>query len=372
MNKFTEIKNNAFESRAFKWLEKNERRVATFFLLTGFVVDSLTLQRVDSLFENLWTIGLLLGASICMVLIHYVEKHDGDEKDPREVRFWLVNLLQFFFGGLLSVFLVFYFRSGDLFVSWPFLLILIVAVLANEVLKNHYVRLTFQISLFFLILFCSAIFLVPVFTHQIGVHMFLFSGVLSLAIVSVFIFIIYKVNPDDFIQSKKILLYSIGGIFVGMNILYFSNLIPPLPLSIKDSGLYYNITKNNSGQYIGEYEKSDLNSYYILYDDFFVHQNSVVYAYSAVFSPTSLNTTVSHTWQHYDDTSNDWVDYSRVQLPLVGGRGGGFRTYSMKTGLTPGKWRVNVENIRGQVIGRIRFNVILTSSPIVTRTKVLE
>jgi len=157
-----------------------------------------------------------------------------------------------------------------------------------------------------------------------------------------------------------------------MNGLYFYNLIPPIPLSLKDSGVYYEISKDANSQYVGRYEKTDWKSYFIMYDDFRINPGASVYAYSAVFSPTDLNTTIRHVWQYHNEYLGKWVDYSRVELPLFGGRGGGFRTYSVKTGLIAGQWRVNVENIRGQVIGRIRFNIVPTEGYISTQTKVLE
>ncbi len=360
------------ENRLSRWYKKYERRVSTAFLLGGFVIDSITLQRVDSLFENLWTIGLLLGAAISMILIHYIETNPGDEFNPYKLRFWLVNALQFFFGGLLSVFLVFYFRSGDFFVSWPFFLILVVACLANEILKNHYVRLTFQSSLLFLAIFCCSIFLLPVFLHKIGTGIFILSGVVSLMIMWFFVSIIARVNPKDYAKSKRMLFGSVGGIFLVMNILYAQNLIPPIPLSLKDSGVYYSIQKNTQGSYVAEYEDKGWRSYFKFYDEFKMSPGTSVYAYSAVFAPTALNTTIVHNWQHYDDELGKWIDYSTVELPVVGGRSGGFRTYSVKTSLSPGKWRVNVENLRGQVIGRLRFDILEMGQTPLLASKVLE
>lgn len=372
MAKYNKIQKIVSTSPIMKWFERNERRVSTFFLLTGFVVDSFTLKRVDSLFENLWTVGLILGASVCMVLMHHLERHTGDENDPTKLRFWLVNMLQFFFGGLLSVFLIFYFRSSDFFVSWPFFLILAVAIIANERLKGHYVRLTFQMSLLFLVTFCSAIFLIPVLTHKIGVETFVLAGLLSIIFIWILIKIIARMNPKDYARSKNMLIVSVGGIFIIMNFLYFNNWMPPIPLSLKDSGVYYDIQKQGNGQYIGRYEKTDWKAYFVLYDNFRINSGESVYVYSAVFSPTDLNTTVKHVWQYYDPGSKDWVNFSTIELPLVGGRSGGFRTYSVNSNLMLGKWRVNVENIRGQVVGRIRFNVVQTTSFIPTETKILE
>jgi hypothetical protein len=38
---------------------------------------------------------------------------------------------------------------------------------------------------------------------------------------------------------------------------------------------------------------------------------------------------------------------SRVELPVRNGRGGGYRTYFVKTGINPCAWRVNVETPSG-------------------------
>jgi len=51
--------------------------------------------------------------------------------------------------------MVFYFRSGTLWVSWPFYLLLASAFIANEKLKSRYARLEFQLSLLFFLCFAS-------------------------------------------------------------------------------------------------------------------------------------------------------------------------------------------------------------------------
>jgi hypothetical protein len=86
--------------------------------------------------------------------------------------------------------------------------------------------------------------------------------------------------------------------------------------------------------------------------------NSSIYAYSAVFSPTNLNITIIHEWQYYDEAQKKWVTDLTVALPVVGGRGGGFRTYSEHSNLIGGHWRVNIKTKQGQIIGRLLFNIL--------------
>ena len=344
------------------WYGKYERPISSLSLIFGFVFDAFTLHRVDTPWENIWILGHLIIVGTFIVLIHTHESTAGDEKNPSKAHFWFVNILQFFFGGILSTYLVFYFRSADIFSTWPFILLLALAFLANESLKRHYIRFSFQISLFFLSIYSFAIFLVPVLTHQIGAKIFLFSGLISLVFIAIFtIFLLYiikdKFNKDEK-ESKKMIVLLILGIFGLVNFLYFTNLIPPIPLSLKDSGIYHFIQKNSDGNYDVTYEDYGWRGYFNLYPDFKETPGSAVYAYSAIFSPKYLNLTIVHEWQYYDSTQNKWVSGSVVNLPLIGGRDGGFRTYSMRYNLPAGKWRVLVKTQDGQTIGSIRFNIV--------------
>ncbi len=106
------------------------------------------------------------------------------------------------------------------------------------------------------------------------------------------------------------------------------------------------------------YEDVGWRSFLNLYDDFHEVKGGSVYAYSAVFSPSNLDITVVHEWQHYNEETKKWETTGTIDLDLVGGREGGFRTYSVNNDLEPGRWRVNVETTGGEVIGRLRFNVV--------------
>jgi len=348
-----------------------ERPISSMSLVGGFVFDAVTLRRIDMFWENLWVIGHIIIVATFIVLVNSKKHRPGDEADPTKANFWYVNILQFFFGGLLSTYLVFYFRSADLMTSWPFILILVLAFWANESLKRHYARLSFQISLFFLSLYSFAIFLLPVVLHSIGSKIFLLSGLLSLILISLLIYIIKVWSGEKFRQSKKIIIFSISAICVLMNVLYFTNIIPPIPLSIKDDGVFHSIQRDGAGNYVASWEDHGLWGYLTLYKDIHVSQYAPVYVYSAVFSPTSLNTEIIHRWQYLNSSTDKWVDKELVSLPLIGGREGGYRTYSMKSSLSPGRWRVSVETTRGQVLGRIRFNVINTSTGVVLSDKTL-
>jgi hypothetical protein len=340
------------------WYGRYERPISSLSLIGGFVFNALTLKRVDMLWENIWIFGHIILVGIFIVLVHVKENENRDEANPNKAHFWFVNILQYFFGGTLSTFLVFYFRSTDIWATWPFLLILVLAFIANESFKRNYVRFSFQISLFFLAVYSFAIFLVPIILHKIGDKIFIISGLASLIFVLIFVWILLYFAKSKSAKNKKSIFISIFSIFALINVLYFANLIPPIPLSLKDAEVYHSIEKNADGDYNVTYEDYGWRGYFKLYQDYKKVEGSPTYFYSAIFSPRGLNTTIIHEWQYRDEISKKWVTDRIIDLDVIGGRDGGFRTYSMRSNLNPGKWRVIVKTEHGQTIGRLRFNVL--------------
>lgn len=320
------------------------------------------------MWENLFIALHLVIAAIFIILVNRQENEGADASNPAKLHFWYVNILQFTFGGLLSAYLVLYFRSGSLAASWPFFLILAVAFYANERLKKHYERITFQVSLFFLSIFSFSIFILPVIFHSIGRDIFLLSGLVSLIALWAFVKLLEFFSFEKFYKSRRLLILIISGMFVGINVLYFTNLIPPIPLSLKEGAIYHSIIKDAHGLYIVTGEREEPLRYFITYDTVRIREGEPLYAYSAVFSPARLNTDIVHVWQ-YKKSDGEWVTRSRIHLFLVGGRENGFRTYSMSSSLHEGKWRVNVENPQGQTLGTIRFEVVRGETDLVTFVK---
>jgi len=317
--------------------------------------DALTLRRVDLFWENLWVIAHVVAVGTCIVLIHAIEREEGAETNPSKLHFWLTNIQQFFYGGIWSTFLVFYFRSSDIAASWPFLLILALSFWANESFKRHFVRLGFQVSLFYLAIFSFAIYIVPVLFHRIDRTMFLLAGLFSLAFIVLFLLLLWAVSRNNFNKSRRLVIILVAGVFALVNILYFTNTIPPLPLAIKEKGIYALVKRNSSGNYDLQQLAEGNNHWYTAYPLYNIEKNQPVFVYSAIFSPPDFSMKVQHQWQWYDADTKKWVTKSVIDLNVVGGREGGFRTFSEKFSVVSGKWRVNMLAPSGQVIGRVRF-----------------
>jgi hypothetical protein len=275
---------------------------------------------------------------------------------------FLLLFIQFAFGGLFSGFSIFYFRSGSLISSWPFIVILVALLVGNDMLRKQYERLTLQVSLLFVALFFFTIFAVPVVLGRMGPIIFGLSGIIALVLVASFVYFLGRLVPERVESSKRSLIFSLASIFLVVNALYFTNLIPPIPLSLKDTGVYHSIQRVGR-TYIAKEEQHTFLSGLQVFEDIHMRRGGSLSVYSAVFAPTDISITVVHNWRRFDPNISRWVSVSRIPYTVIGGADQGYRGYTTKSNLEEGKWTVNIETDRGQVIGRATFEVVYSDQP---------
>jgi len=355
-----------------KFYEKYERHISSVALVGGFIFDSLTLRRIDMLFDNLTFIVYLVISGGGIALLNYFQEHPPKKDFSKKVEEFLPVFIQFAFGGLFSGFFIFYSRSSNLASSWPFILFLLFLLIGNEFFKGYYKRLTFQVSIYFVAIFSFSIFFVPVILKSMNAFIFILSGFFSLFIIDLFSRGLFRVVPKRYRESRITLRNSILSIYVIINILYFTNLIPPIPLSLKNVGVYYAVERvGEDYKVIGEkktwQEKIPVISTNIVH----IKEGEPLYLFSSVFAPTDLDVKVIHDWQYYDESSSRWVSTTRIAFPIIGGRGDGYRGFSKKENIFDGRWRVDVKTERDQIIGRINFTVITSFADVRLEEKVL-
>lgn len=354
---FSKIK-NLFSPNAWKEkYERYERHISSIALVSGFILDSITLNRIDRLFENAILFFYLIVAGLGIILINLSEQGRWGGRFSRFHTFFLI-LIQFSFGALFSAFTIFYFRSSSLAVSWPFILFLAGLLIANELLKTRYQKLIFQITIFFVTIFSLTIFYVPIITKTLGVWTFIISGIVSLVLITLFIYLLYRFVPERVVGSKKALATSIGVIFLIINLLYFTNIIPPIPLSLKEAEVFHLVEKNPAGGYKVEREVRPWYEFLFPFERVTLVPNKPLYVLSSVFAPTNLNTDIVHEWQYFDEKTKRWATAGEVRFAIEGGADGGYRGFSQKSNLFSGYWRVDIETPRGQMIGRLKFKII--------------
>ncbi len=345
--------------RTKSFLEQNERKLSLFAFVFGFILDSFTLTRVDRLLDNLILVAYLAVAFASIILInaHGPGRRLQGALSRRGAHLARL-LLPFAFGGLFSGFVIFYSRSGEVFSSAPFLLLLLTLFLGNELFRRHYERFIFQMSVFFVTLFSYTVLVVPILLGKMGSLVFILSGLVSLVLFSLALRAITFVAKDEAEKSKHSLWAIVMIIVVTFNVLYFNNMIPPIPLSLKEIGIYHGISRTRAGEYQLTFENPPWYAFGKRTSAVFhAEGGEPAYAFSSVFAPARLDTTVVHRWSYFEEKGKQWVSVSVVGFPISGGRNEGYRGYSVKESIFAGKWRVDVETLRGQIIGRFNFTV---------------
>lgn len=352
------------------FFKQYERYLSGGAFIAGFIGDSLILPRID-----FWGVYALLGVYLFFVMTAIALTLALEVAHPIKKYFTTIApalplVTQFFFGSLMSAIFVYYSRSATIVESWPFMMLLIIIFAGNEIFQSKLKRLEFQVSLLFFVIYMGMVFAVPVFFGAIGPYMFLLSGVVALIVAVLYILLLRIFSPKTIARAKWFFMLSIGGILVLMNVLYFTHLIPPIPLSLRVAGIYHSIERKNA-TYVAMEESVSVTRR-LMYSYPVVHiTREPLYFFSAVFAPTTLKTRIVHVWQYYDEDTKTWETKLRSAFAIVGGRDGGYRGYTIKNNVIPGHWRVRVETERGELLGSTTFVVLLATSPVLLTEKKL-
>lgn len=339
-----------------EFIKKHERLISAGALLIGFSWDTFTISRIDYLFEI-----LVLGVHTSLIIIWILSINIIEGK---KLKGWFFGnlrnvapiLMQVSFGALFSALTVFYIKSASITTTLVFVLILIGLLIGNEFFRNKYQKFIFQFSVLFVALASFFALYIPVLVGAVGAWVFVLSSVVAMAAIFILVEFLKLFVPERVNQSRNGLRISIGSIVVMLQLLYFSNIIPPVPLALKDKGVYHDVYR--TGQvYRGTEEKEGLLEQILPGTTVHYAEGESIAVYSAVFAPTGIATEIAHSWEYYDVETNTWLPQGKIRFPISGGRGDGFRGFSEKSNLFEGRWRVQVVTKRDQVLGRVVFNV---------------
>jgi hypothetical protein len=339
------------------------RHISSIAFFTGFIVDALTLKRIDLLYENTVFISYLTIAFVGILLVHGVETRRFTPRLLVRAKAWLPALVQFPLGGLMSGFVIFYTKSASLFTSWPFIALLFALLVGNEFLRKRYERLIFQIGIFFFALFSYLVLVTPILVGTIGKGTFLLAGVSAFSLMMLLLQIVKYLFDELYARSKKGIWMTVWGVFIGFNVLYFTNAIPPAPLALKEIGIYHSVLRTE-GMYEVRYEKPHAYEFWRTTSALYHRtQNEAAYCFTSIFAPTDLRAKVFHSWQR-KNSDGTWVRESRIPYTIRGGREAGYRGYTIIPNLPEGDWRCVVETEDRRVIGETRFTVkAVTETP---------
>ncbi len=370
MSQLTQKINEKLES------SKTARRIRRHWLsiafISGFTTDILLLDKVDDLLDNLILLFYVV-LSVVSILTLYAGLAEKlfNERISYLAGTYSPLAIQYSFGGLLSGMLIFYGRSGDLIASWPFLVVLSAVILGNEVIRDRKKRLVFNLGCFFTGFLPYLVLVVSVFSGYMGVWVFVGSGLAALLFMYALVRVLALIIPRFLAMQMRVLVFTIGSIYVAFNGLYFLNIIPPIPLSLQEVGIYHGIVRFETGDYQVRYVSPSRWRFWQSSDPVLYGQTGAsAVCFARVFAPGQLSTDIVHHWQYHDPAQRSWQTHARVSYSIYGTGERGYRGYSRISNYHPGVWRCSVETERGQVLGREKF--IIDNSTMPPREMVTE
>jgi len=322
----------------------------------GFLFDLVTIRRIDA-----WTdlfIQMLYLAALTMMLVYQHREARGQWKPPAFIlRPWAYNVevLHFFYGGLLSAYVVLYLKSSTLARPLIFFLLLVALMFFNEMpqVRSAGYRLRLGLYAFCVISFLN--YFVPILVGRISGWVFLLALGASAGVVwLVADRLAAKEAERKTVRARLFTPALLVCVLIG--VLYVLRLIPPVPLSVRFQGIYHDVHRDGDS-FALTYEKPPI--YQFWRSDsrpFRKRPGDRLHYFLRVFAPTRFQHEVFARWE-YKDAGQGWHTRDRVRLPIVGGRAEGFRSYAVKSNFEPGRWRVTAETEDGRAMATLTFTV---------------
>lgn len=272
---------------------------------------------------------------------------DREWSDVWRKRFsWAV---QFCFGSMFSALVVCYFKSSGSFATLILVVLLAVLLVCNEFLQKRYESFSVSLALFCLMGTMFFNFTIPHWVNRIGFFWFFISTLLSFGVCT----LVWKISK----RSAKVLIIPAIICFL-LIIAYMANLVPPVPLVMKQQVACINFKKES---YTCESDAPTfLQKIGLQSQSVHKNENEPVYFVSSVYAPTDLKAEIEYRWYYADHQTGKFklTDIiSSNRMVLKGGREDGYRSFSHKRNSPPGKYRVETAYRNGAVIGSMTFDV---------------
>ncbi len=340
------------------FVRDNQRYLPVIFFICGFVWDSLTLGRIDRLYDRVILCTYLTSLTVCLYLFNRIDDERWKNTFFAKYEVYLPLAIQFFLGGLCSAYVIYFSRSVSYSKTILFFIILVVLLFANELLKKRISNKYLQFSAYFFVNFTFFTFFIPMILGKMNLFIFMISGAISLGTTLALIIYIYNASPST---RKEIGLGKMFGMILGIylliNTFYYFNLIPPVPMALETGLVAHDIQKEND-EYAVTYERDP---WYKFWRDnravFTYKPESTVYVFTSIFAPSQFQKEVMHRWKWFSPHTGDWEVIDEISFDITGGRNEGYRGYTFKNKMMEGPWRVDVITDGGQILGIINFEI---------------
>ncbi len=384
----------------FKLFKNNFTHINTAFFFIGFIVDAILLpDYLNPISKYLGAIYIAVASALLLI------KNNGDLLRPKKgklcdvfdrvcvynekINYAIDLAIAFVLGSGLSFVFIYYYRSVQISVMWPILIGMLALMCMNEFVKNITRRALMEIAILMFTVYLYFIYVFPILFYNLTAYTLVLSVIFALLFnIALTRAILWEKRGLDININRfgyKLLAINIF-IPVVMGILYITNNLPAVPVTLRNVEVYNEVIKVTDKK-LGNiytsvnYDKNcarnvnaitDKKDYWNDFKELFITKNigvqkctdimagtaNRVTVYTAVYMPGYFfkNNMISHVWEYYEN--GNWVEKKRITYPIVSGRDGGYRGYTYIDNPAGGKWKIRVINNDNRLIGEYKFKVV--------------
>lgn len=353
--------------RGFSSITKYKAHTTTILFVLGFIFDMVMLPGIDHPITRYIGLAHLFIVAFLIMFREILISRNTASKGEQKLYSLSSFGISFSSGAALSFIFVYSLRSATFLVSWPLLLLLVLCIIANEFVSTHDFRFTLDVGILLVALLFFIIFNMPLILNKENDLVFAISIGVSIVLSLLYLFFLQHTSESAAYEAPRTYALAIGiPMFVGM--LYFLNVIPAVPLSLKEAGVYHHITHTQGGEFLAR-EEDDVRIFKKYRTRIYhsIDASEGVYFFSNIDTPAQLTAPISHVWEYYDIKKHSWVVASKISFDIEGGREDGYRAFSYKESISEGLWRVTVKIGNNRIIGREKFEVIFDTNRVGTK-----
>ncbi|MHB8770681.1 MAG: DUF2914 domain-containing protein [Syntrophales bacterium] len=327
------------------------------FFVGGFLFDAYTLIRIDSIIDLVLQSLYLIG--ITLIIIGHAHLEAGRWQPKGWIaRLWLFEseIIHFLYGGLLSAYVILYFKSTSMSRSLIFLVLVCILMIANEMPQVRRWKSSLRLGLYAFCLISYLNYLFPVLIGRMGDWVFTVAWMLSVGLTYAFIKKLAGLHPEPR-KARVRLGWSPVLVLVVVAVLYFIKWIPPVPLSMQYAGIFRSVEPQPGGYRVTYLRPPWTRFWQESEQVFLAREQDRVYFFTRIFGPSRFEHRVFLRWEFKDPRRKRWITSDRIPLPIKGGRDEGYRGYTYKENYQPGEWRVEIETEDGRVLGGVAFRI---------------